>query len=301
MDNTSDFLIRGVINELNVRFTFVETTATVTEAIMVHSADPLCALTFGKAITVGALIAPLLNGDEKYSIKWEYEGLLGSIVVDVNSKCDVRGIPKETMLMDRVGTNEELYGDNGQISLIKADNGRILNSGTSAAGLLDISDDISFYMATSDQLETEFLTAAGFNPDPEHPVKMFAGFMIQAMPDCDLEQFDEFRTNMQLGSAVTILAAKDMPVEKKLWKLLETVIGNNMSYPEIDQNFGVSYEFSSSPSYSCPCNRDKMKAAVLLLGKPELKEIFEANGETKITCQFCNTKYVFGADEFDLS
>jgi len=300
MGNKSDFLIRGVIGGLNIRFSFVETTATVTEAIIVHSADPLCALTFGKALTIGTLISPLLNGDEKYSIKWEYEGLLGSILVDVNSKCEVRGIPKETMIMDRVETNDELYGENGQITMIKADNGKILNSGTSAAGLLDIGDDISFYMATSDQLETEFLTSASFNPDPEHPVKMFAGLMIQALPDCDLEKFDELRSNIQLGNGINVLDAKDLPVEKKLWKLIETIVGEKISYSEIDEKYGVSYEFSNSPAYVCPCNRDKMKAAVMLLDKPELMEIFDNNEEPRITCQFCNTKYVFSKDEFDL-
>ena len=300
MGNKSDFLIRGVINKLNVRFTFVETTATVTEAIMIHSADPLCALTFGKALTVGSLISPLLNGNEKYSMKWEYEGLIGSILVDVNSKSEIRGIPKETMIMDRVETNEELYGDEGKITLIKADNGRIINSGTSAAGLLDVVDDISFYMATSDQLETEFLTAASFNPDPAHPVKMFAGLMIQALPDCDLEMFDELRNNIQLGNGISVLDSKDLPVEKKLWRLIETIVGNDMSFADIDKEYGVSYEFSHSPSYACSCNRDKMKAAVMVLDKSELKDIFDQNEEPQITCQFCKTMYVFGRNEFNL-
>ena len=112
MGNKSDFLIRGVISGLNIRFSFVETTATVTEAIMVHSADPLCALTFGKALTIGTLISPLLNGNEKYSIKWEYEGLLGSILVDVNSDCEVRGIPKETMIMFVLSNQYRIMAEN---------------------------------------------------------------------------------------------------------------------------------------------------------------------------------------------
>ena len=300
MGNKSDFLIRGLIKELNVRFTFAETTATVTEAIMIHSADPLCALTFGKGLTVAALISPLLNGNEKYSLKWEYDGAINSLLADVTAECDIRGIPEETMLMDRVDSNEELYGESGKITMIKADNGKILNSGTSAAGLLDVVDDISFYMATSDQLETEFLTATSFNADPEHPVSMFAGLMIQAMPGCDLERFDELRNNLQLGNGISVLDAKDLPVEKKLWHLLETIVGDNMSYTAIDEAYGVSYEFSHSPSYSCPCSHEKMLAAIMMLEKSEIKEIFENDEKPRVTCQFCKTDYEFQRDEFDL-
>lgn len=300
MANESDFLIRGVINKLNIRFTFAETTATVTEAIMVHSTDPLCALNFGKALTIGALISPMLNDTEKYSIRWEYEGLLGSILVDVNSKCDLRGIPKETMLMDQVSSNEELYGDNGKITMIKSNNGKVLSSGTSAAGLLDVVDDISFYLATSDQLETEFLTAASFNPDPNQPVKMFSGIMIQALPDCNLEIFDGLRNNIQLGNGISVLDSKALPVEKKLWKLIETIVGNEMSYSEIDEAYDVSYEFSSSPTYTCSCSRDRMKAAVSVLDKTELREIFKNNESPQITCQFCKKIYVFSEDDLNL-
>jgi len=119
------------------------------------------------------------------------------------------------------------------------------------------------------------------------------------MPGCDLERFDELRNNIQLGNGIEVLNTKDMPVEKKLWKLLETIVGENLSFSEINDKYGVSYEFSHSPVYSCPCSRDKMKSAIMLLEKDELKEIFEQNDKPKMTCQFCNTSYQFEQDEFD--
>jgi len=139
-----------------------------------------------------------------------------------------------------------------------------------------------------------------FNPDPEHPVRMAAGLMIQALPDCDLEMFDEMRNNMQLGDAGSVLESKDLPVEKKLWQLIEVVVGGRMSYVDIKEKYGVSYEFAESPVYKCSCSRDKMRAAVMLLEKDELREIFENEESPKVSCQFCKTDYTFTEDDFDL-
>ena len=300
MKKNLDYLIRGLIKKLNIRFSFVETSSTVADAIRIHSADPLSALVFGKSLTVAALMSPLLNGEEKYSLKWEYSGLLGSIIADVNADCDVRGIPKETVLMDKVATNEELYGDSGTITLIKAENGKILNSGTAPAGLLEVADDIAFFMATSDQIETEFLISSSFNPDPENPVNIFAGLMIQAMPGCDLKEFDKLRENLQLGNAMSVLNAKDIPVEKKLLTLISSILGEDMPLNELKEKYSVSYDFAPSPSYTCSCSREKMKAAIMLLEKDEIREMFEKNEHPKIVCQFCKTEYTFGPEEFSL-
>ncbi len=301
MEKKSDFLIRGLVDKLNIRFSFVDTTATVTEGILTHTTDPLSGLIFGKALTVGALVTPLLNEKENYSIKWDYEGMLDSIILEVNGKAEIRAIPKETMLMDRVDTNEELYGENGMVSMVKSQAGKILNSGLSPAGLLDVCDDISFFMATSDQIETEFVTANLFNPDPTAPVKIFGGMMIQALPGCDLEKFEVLRNNLKSGDVATILKDKETPVEKKLWKLIETFVGDGSTYSEINEKYGVSYEFSHSPVYKCPCSREKMQAAMTVMKNEELIEMFDANEEPKITCQFCKSSYTFKREDFDLN
>ena len=48
--------------------------------------------------------------------------------------------------------------------------GKILNSGSSEAGLLDEADDIGFLLSISDQTETEIVAELRFRADPANPV-----------------------------------------------------------------------------------------------------------------------------------
>ena len=50
-------------------------------------------------------------------------------------------------------------------------------------------------------------------------------------------------------------------------------------------------------SYRCYCSRERVKGALISLGKKELEEI-AAEGETvHIGCQFCDADYQFGPEE----
>lgn len=297
MSEFSDYLIRGLVTKKNFRFTFIETTATVAKGILTHNLDPVSALVFGRALTTTGLVAPLLEGDEKYSFRWNYKGRLNSVVTDVNSNSDLRGIISEHNLIQLVESEEEIYGLEGQVSVIKSCNGQILNSGMAKAGLLDVVDDIAFFFSTSDQLETEMTALIAFNSDPADPVGVSTGFMIQAMPDCDLKEFEVLRMNMKCSEFNDILVDTRIQEEKKLWKLMEVVLGK--PYDTISDELQVKYTFAPSPSYTCNCSIDKMKLAVKTLGEDDIKTILDESGTININCEFCNTKYCFRRDEIN--
>jgi molecular chaperone Hsp33 len=297
MEN-SDFLIRGTIKPLKARFSFAETTTTVNKGVVLHNVDPVSAYLFGRAMTVAALISPLLDKDEKYSLRWDYEGKLSTIVVDVDSECHARGIPKEPNLMAKAETEEEVYGNEGKITLIKSKDGKILNSGSGKTALMDIVEDAAFFFSVSDQIETEMSVGISFNKNPENPVNICAGFMLQAMPDCDLEEFEKVREKLNNSSFYNILESKKMQEEKKLWKLLELLFGNdgNFSYDKINEY--ASYEFAHTPSYTCQCSREKMKQAVKVLEDKDIEDIFKEKDELKIKCEFCKQEYAFKKKDF---
>jgi molecular chaperone Hsp33 len=294
MQNNTDYLIRGLVKDKNIRFTFADTTATVQEGILIHSCDPVSGLLFARALTTAALISPMLGEKEKYSLKWEYDGSIGSILADVTENCEIRGIPQNTMLMERVFTVEELYGGKGQITVIKFSEGAVLSSGTAPAGMLEVCDDIAFYFSTSDQIETDFSVMTEFNPNPDSPVKSNSGFMLQAMPGCDLEQFLVYRDKLTSKTVENLLLDKRIPTEKKLWKILEHVF--NMNYTSIADKYGVSYTFAASPVYKCQCSREKIESSVKMLNKKELDEIKRKGEKLKVVCHFCNTEYTISPE-----
>jgi len=290
-NSISDYLIRGTLKDLKARFVFTDIKTTVATGIKTHNTDPVSSFILGRALTTAALLSPLLEGTEKYSFRWEYSGLLSLVLADVNAKCDVRGIIKEPHLAAKAQTEDSIYGDTGKISVIKSDNGKILNSGYCKAALMEVVEDAAFFFSTSDQLETSMSVVIEFNPDPENPVKNAAGFMIQAMPECDLKIFQKHRDRLNTEEFKKILKTENISEEKKLWLLIKYILCMDENATENDVKAAITYQFSSSPSFTCSCSKEKMAGAVSTLSKKEIEEIFSTEDSIKINCEFCNTEY----------
>ncbi len=288
--NEADFLIRGILKKENIRFSFADTTSTVTKGIKIHDTDPVASRIFAEALTSAALLSPLLEGAEKYSIRWEYpHGTLQGIIADVNAANNVRGFIKQPYLMDKNQNEDEIFGkQDGFVAITKSQNGKVLNSGKSRAGLANPAADTAFFFSVSDQIETEIIVAISFNADPKKPVKRCCGLLLQAMPDCKLELLETYRNHMNTEKFRELLL-QEMPLEKQLWALLDFISG--------EKNDSV-YEFGASPAYVCSCSPEKMKQALTTLGKDELKKIFQKSETSpKITCQFCHKTYSFKKED----
>lgn len=285
-----DYLIRGTIDKLNVRFMLADTSNTVEMCIKLHDTDPVASFVFARCLTVAALTVPLLEEEEKYSLRWRYDGAISTILADADASCHLRGIPSAGCLMEAKDV-KALYGEEGVISVMKSENGKILNSGQAPAAMLDVVDDIAFFFSTSDQIETEIKALVGFNADPESPVAISAGFMIQALPGCDLLEFDKLRRRMREDDFNSILASESIAEEVKLKQIVKCVTG--------DGNASFDFQFSDQPRYKCSCDVEKMKTAIKTLPQNEIDEIFAKNAKPEIKCHFCNKKYSFTREELE--
>lgn len=289
--NETDFLIRGLLQKKNIRFSFADTTCTITQGVRIHDTDPVASKIFAEALTSAALLSPLLEGAEKYSIRWDYpHGTLQGIIADVNAADNVRGFIKQPYLMDKEQSEDDIFGkQDGFVAITKSQNGKILNSGKSRAGLANPAADVAFFFSVSDQIETEIVVSTSFNADPLKPIKRCCGLMLQAMPDCDLKLLETYRNRMNTDEFKELLL-QEMPIEKQLWTLLKFISG--------EEKDNITYEFGTSPAYICSCSPAKMKQALTTLGKDELEKIFkESDTSPKITCQFCRKQYSFKKSE----
>ena len=297
MSNT-DFLIRGVINSCAVRFVYTEVPESLKEGIKIQDTDPVSSHLLGEALVNSVMISTLLNGTERYSLNWQYPGLIKSILADVNSRATVRVVMKEPYLMTKAENEAELYGSgDGQLSMVKFDGPQTLSSGFSKAPLHNIDGDTSFYFSTSDQIETETVSVIGLKADVDNPVSQASGMLLQALPDCDLELFAEMRDRL-VSKGVKELFKQELPLEKKLRMILQQVTGMDSE----TLSFGVNtvYEFGEgTPCYKCSCSRERMLQALHSLSEAELEEIFSAVDMPRVKCEFCKKNYYFTADDFD--
>lgn len=52
-----------------------------------------------------------------------------------------------------------------------------------------------------------------------------------------------------------------------------------------------------TPSYYCPCSKERMEKALISLGYDELNGIIQQDGHAELCCQFCSNKYDFSEEE----
>lgn len=53
------------------------------------------------------------------------------------------------------------------------------------------------------------------------------------------------------------------------------------------------------PVYKCDCSKEKMKNALIAIGKEELENIIKEDGKAELVCHFCNKKYKFNKEELE--
>lgn len=287
----NDFLIRGWISELSVRFAWCGSTHLCAKGILAHDADPFAAPVFCEAMTGMALLSVLLDEGDVYSIRFRYPGAIGGIVGEVNESGALRALVENPHPANEINVPAELMGEeDGTLEITRSNNGKILNAGRSRAPMASPAADFSFFFSTSDQVETEMVCAARFAPDPAAPVRMAGGFLLQALPGCDLEMLDTVREKMHLPAFKEALLDEEAPFERRLKTMLRILAG--------DAAEKAKYVLGPEPCFRCRCSPEGMRRAMSVLGEEELRALFKENPSPEIRCNFCRAAYRFSARDF---
>ncbi len=282
----NDILYKGRFEGLDIAFTCAATTESVNEAIVRHDCDPAAAHVLGRAMTGALLAAAVLPENQRLNARWKYHGLLKTIVVDAGRDGTVRALVSPNQLGEFDDAHDGLYGEMGELQVVVSTEGKIASSGTTPVSLHDVVNDLAYHYCISDQVETGMAAMIGFRPDPENPVRLCQGWMVQALPNTDLERFDRIRRRM------------DDPDFRDL-------LGRTSDFEEIAKVLvdgeeglaGIQKEVCPEPKFQCTCTREKMATVVRSLPIPERMELVKKGESVGIQCQFCNDHYELSIDE----
>lgn len=82
----SDYLVRALGFNGNVRAFAARTTDTVGEAQRRHNTWPTTTAALGRSMTAGVIMGAMLKGEDKLTIKIEGKGPIGPMIIDSNAK-----------------------------------------------------------------------------------------------------------------------------------------------------------------------------------------------------------------------
>ena len=157
-----------------------------------------------------------------------------------------------------------------------------INGGGPLGSILAVSDSTA-YFAESEQIPTA--CALGVLVDKDLSVAVAGGYLIQLLPGATDEDIDKIEAGIARVGQVTTQLSQGLSAEA----LLRLVLAD----------FDLELLETVPVEYRCYCSRDRMRRALISMGKQELTDLIREQGRAEMTCQFCDAVHVFEKDELE--
>ena len=278
-----DYLVRGMSMDGLVKVVAIRSTELVRTGAQIHKTTPNATAAFGRALTAASMMGNMQkveNGSMTLQIKGD--GPIGNIVCVADPIGNVRGYvyePNVPLVEKHPGKLDvgSTVGVNGTLTVIRDLQMKEPYVGSIQLVSGEIGDDVTAYFAQSEQTPTA--CALGVLVDRDMSVKVAGGYLIQLLPGATDETIDKVEEGIRRAGAVTTMLDQGLTPED----ILGQVCGD----------LGVVFMETTEVSYKCYCDRERVTAALISLGKKELTEIAEEGKAFPVECQFCDHIYEF--------
>ncbi len=282
-----DYLVRGMSMDGMVKVVAIRSTELVRRGAQIHGTTPNATAAFGRALTAASMMGNMQKVDNgSMTLQIKGDGPIGSIVCVSDPVGNVRGYvyePNVPLVEKHPGKLDvgSTVGVNGTLTVIRDLQMKEPYVGSIQLVSGEIGDDVTAYFAQSEQTPTA--CALGVLVDRDMSVKVAGGYLIQLLPGATDEVIDIVEKGIQRAGAVTAMLEQGMTPED----ILGQVCGD----------LGVVFMETTEVSYKCYCDRERVTAALISLGKKELAEIAQEGKAVPVECQFCDEGYRFTPED----
>ncbi|WP_312097813.1 Hsp33 family molecular chaperone HslO [Niallia sp.] len=284
----SDYLVKALAFDGEVRAYAVRSTETVGEGQRRHHTWPTASAALGRSLTATAMLGAMLKGDQKLTVKIDGGGPIGLILVDGNAKGEVRGYVTNPQVHFDLNEHGKLdvrraVGTEGTLSVVKDIGMRDYFTGQVPIVSGELGEDFTYYLFNSEQVPSS--VGVGVLVNPDNSILAAGGFIIQLMPGAQDETITKIEKRLTEIPPISKLIEKGLTPEE----LLEEICGND----------NVKVIEKMPISFTCTCSKERFSNAIVSLGQAEIEDIIETDGQAEAECHFCNEKYVFTKEELE--
>ena len=284
----SDYLVKALAYNGQVRAYATKTTETISEAQRRHGTWPTASAALGRAMTATAMMGAMLKGENKLTVKIDGGGPIGVILVDSNAKGQVRGYvtnPQTHFDLNKFGKLDvaRAVGTTGTLSVVKDIGMREHFSGQTEIVSGELGEDFTYYLVSSEQVPSA--VGVGVLVNPDNSILAAGGFIIQLLPGTDNETITEIEEKLTNMTPVSKLIERGLSPEE----LLKEILGKE----------NVKVLETMPVEFKCQCSKERFESAIISLGKDEIKEIIDEDGQAETSCHFCNASYTFTKHELN--
>lgn len=284
-----DYLIRGIDKLGRLRIFVASTTNLVEEAREMHGTSPTATAALGRSLTAASMMGIMMKNDnDTLTIKINGGGPIGNILVVAKNKGRVKGYvdhpeadvaPKSKGKLD-VG---RLVGKEGMLTTIMDLGLREPYVGQANLISGEIAEDLANFYLLSEQQPSAVSLGVLVNRD--RTVLASGGYIIQLLPDILDEDITKIENALATVEPVSTLIAKGMTPEEIMYEILK--------------DFDMQVLDKVDLKFECDCSREKIENVIISLGKKEINDIIEEDGQAEVVCQYCNKKYQFNKEDLN--
>ncbi|MEW8973943.1 MAG: Hsp33 family molecular chaperone HslO [Tissierellaceae bacterium] len=282
-----DYLIRGIDRQGRIRIFVASTTHMVEKARSIHNTSPTATAALGRTLTAGVMMGSMMkNEGDVMTLKIAGDGPGGTIYVVAKNDGRIKGYignPSADVPSRKDGKLDvgSLVGRNGTITTIMDLGLKDPYVGQSKIVSGEIAEDLANFYAYSEQQPSA--VSLGVLVDRDISVKAAGGYIIQLLPGVTDEDIDKIEKILSKIEPVSTMIDEGLSPED----IMNKVLGE--FHMEILDRMDLSYQ--------CDCSREKIEKVIMSLGKKEIQDIIEEDGQAEVVCHFCNSKYQFNKEE----
>ena len=282
-----DCLVRAISADGFVKAAALSSRNLTERARQIHRTLPVATAALGRLLAAGSLMGSAMKG-EQFSVTLQLRGggPLGTVLTVADHDGNVRGYvdhpdvdlpPRPDGKLDVGGA----VGRDGTLTVIRDLHMKEPYVGTVRLVSGEVAEDLAAWFAESEQIPTA--CALGVLVDRDQSVLAAGGYLIQLLPGAPEERIGQIEEGVRKAGAVTALLRKNPNPEA----LLETVL----------PGFGLQILERTAVEYRCDCSRRRMEAALIALGRDELRRVLEEQGAAELSCQFCGSVQRFSRED----
>lgn len=274
----------------------------VEEARIIHNTSPLATAGLGRTLTGAGLMALMLKNDsDKLTVQFKGEGPAKQILVTAYGDGRVKGYianPDVDMPLRSDG-HLDVGGSLGigELTVIKDIGFKEPYVGKIALVTGEIADDLTAYYFISEQQNTS--VALGVKIGKECNVLASGGMIIQMLPNAEEESIDALEAMLAKMPAMTTLIEEvklqsaGMTEEGMVDSLLARI------FAEMPDEYTPRKLDCKEMHWQCDCSMERLEQALLTIGRKDMREIIDEDGQAELSCQFCGKKYLFDKEHLE--
>lgn len=300
----------------------------VQEAAKIHDTTPLASAGLGRVLTAAGLMGIMLKDDDnKLTLHFKGDGPARQILATAYGDGRVKGYISNPYVDLPLNDQGKLdVGGSlgvGDLTVIKDLGLKEPYTGTIALVDGEIADDLTAYFYISEQQNSS--VALGVKVERDLSIGAAGGMIIQMLPDAQEGAVDALEKMIGAMPPLTTLISGlsgsfdpeiDRPAEaasaddsgQPVGETLQADAENQEAserlaallqeiFKDVPEEYQPEILAEREIRWECDCSRERIESALLTIGRRDLTEIIEEDGEAELQCQFCCKKYHFNKDE----